>query len=155
MKTDTFKARVRQRLEDLMAEHHGRLTPDVVIADAKKKSSPLHGQFTWNVGKAAYERWVEQARELIRSVRVEVTTSTCCISAPRYVDDPRSKAPGYVEVSTLKPQKVLAREALRGVLDRVLAGLERAQEIAAVLGLQEEVTKFLTGLRELKEQVAA
>jgi len=42
--------------------------PAAVVADARPKSSPLHGYFTWNDSAAAKEHRLNQARHLIRSV---------------------------------------------------------------------------------------
>lgn len=49
---------------------HGKLTPALVVDQARPKSSPLHDRFEWNdkVAGEAYRR--VQASELIRSVRV-------------------------------------------------------------------------------------
>lgn len=150
------KALIKGRLEELAAANRGRLTPALVIEDAKNPKSPLHGQFTWNTSKAAYERWVEQARELIRSVRVEVRTTTHFIMAPRYVHDPQSgNGQGYAELTALRSTKTIAREALQYELDRALAALERAQEVATALGLHGEIARFLNGLRGLKETKVA
>ena len=45
-----------------------------VVKAAKDPANPLHRYFTWDVQKAAQQHWLEQARRLIRSVRVEITT---------------------------------------------------------------------------------
>ncbi len=146
------KAQIKQRLEDLMLANGGRLTPQIVINDAKSPTSVLHGHFTWDIKKAAHKCWIDQARELIRSVRIEVRTETHFVNAPRYVRDPKAgRAQGYAEVASLKTSKTIAREALQAELDRVIGALERAQEIAISLGLHGEVAKFLNGLRLLKE----
>lgn len=146
---------IKERLEMLAASNGGNLTPDVVVADAKDPKSPLHDQFTWDVKKAAAEHWIHQARELIRSVRIEVRTETHVIRAPRYVHDPKAgREQGYAELTTMRSSKDIAREALQHELDRALAALERAQEVATVLGLQGEIARFLNSLRELKETKA-
>lgn len=50
----------------------GALTVDAVVKEARKKSSPLHGYFEWNLDKAAAAWRREQAENLIRRVHVKV-----------------------------------------------------------------------------------
>ena len=55
-------------LERIRRSNEGRLATESVVAAAKKKSSPLHGAFTWDVDKAAKEYQLHEARFLIRAV---------------------------------------------------------------------------------------
>lgn len=49
---------------------HGKLTPAIVVNEARDESHPLHTRFEWD-DAAAGESWRrQQAHELIRSVRV-------------------------------------------------------------------------------------
>lgn len=61
---------VGERLDTIAARNGGRLQPRAVIEDARKRSSPLHVHFEWSDKAAADEYRVQQARELIRSVRI-------------------------------------------------------------------------------------
>ena len=62
-------ASLRDELQSIY-ERRGELTPDIVLEEARPKSSPIHDRFEWDNTKAA-EAWRrEQAHELIRSVRV-------------------------------------------------------------------------------------
>ena len=44
---------VKKRLIEIEEANGGRLTPDAVVRDAKRKDSPLHSCFEWDVKKAA------------------------------------------------------------------------------------------------------
>jgi len=57
---------VLQRLE----AKHGALTPEDVLTEAQKRTSPLHGFFTWDDSEAARLHRLAEARDLIRSVTV-------------------------------------------------------------------------------------
>lgn len=60
-------------LTNLSKKHDGHLTPQIVLREAEKKTSPLHTHFEWDDSVAA-ERWrLEQAGQLIRKVRVTIT----------------------------------------------------------------------------------
>lgn len=61
---------VQNALIEIREAHGGDLTTEDVIEAARDDGSALHGEFTWDIQQAAYERWTDQARELIRSLRV-------------------------------------------------------------------------------------
>src|ERR1700756_5197076 len=88
---ETVNEVVRKRLEWL-EERHGKITPKLVVDDAKSKTSPLHRFFDWNVTRAAYKFWLDQARELIASVTVVVHTDHRTITSVAYVRDPNAEA---------------------------------------------------------------
>lgn len=58
-------------LKRIAEENGGLLKPEIVVAEARPRSSPLHSRFTWDNTKAAHEYRLWQARQLIRVV-VEV-----------------------------------------------------------------------------------
>lgn len=58
---------IGERLEQLRRDHKG-LTADVVVRDARPKSSVLHAAFEWDDRKAAEEHRLRQARDLIAHV---------------------------------------------------------------------------------------
>src|ERR1700741_1494249 len=113
---------VRARLEEIEATH-GVLRPSDVVADAKKKDSPLHGFFTWDTRKAAEERWLDQARDLIKSVYFRVTEEHRTISGPFFVRAPDlpSDEQGYTSIDRLRSDPEKARSALIAEFSRVAA----------------------------------
>lgn len=62
--------------DELMAiyNQHGFISPDLVVTVAADEAHPLHGQFEWDdaVAGAAWRR--EQARQLLRTVRISFVT---------------------------------------------------------------------------------
>lgn len=53
-------------------EKLGQLTPEFLVKEAERKNSPFHKFFEWDNGRAAHKHRIEQARFLIRSVRVVI-----------------------------------------------------------------------------------
>lgn len=49
---------------------HKRLTPELVVHEARRVDHPLHGRFEWNDTIAAEKYRREQAADLIRSVKI-------------------------------------------------------------------------------------
>jgi hypothetical protein len=53
-----------------ISDQHGGLTPALVVSEARDPEHPLHARFEWDNELAGEEWRREQARDLIRSVRV-------------------------------------------------------------------------------------
>lgn len=139
---------IAARLAKIAEECGGNLTPDAVLEDARSKKSPLHDQFEWNDGEAAHKYRLDQARTLIRSVRVEVTTESRTVSVVRYLRNPEvpHKEQGYADVAAIKGETDLARDALRTELARARALFDRAESLAIAFDMDSEI-------RELRERV--
>lgn len=151
---------VRAELERLALEHDGKLTPDVVVAEANDPDSPLHRHFTWDDSEAAAKQRLHEARQLIRSVRVEVKTETLTIAAPMFVRDPTAdgRQQGYVTVASLRPNEDLAREVIVTEFGRAAAALARARAVAAALGMAEQIKEVegrVAHLSQVATQAAA
>jgi hypothetical protein len=130
----------------------GNLTPDAVLAEAADKLSPLHEHFEWDNKKAATQYRLDQARALIRSVRLVVTETEVGIRRISYVEDPdkANNEQGYVSVFALRGDKAKARRVLEKELARAEAAMGRALEVADSLGLSSEVNAILASLRGIK-----
>lgn len=131
---------VIERMRQLENEN-GKLTTQAVIEDAKDENSPLHGYFEWDDAAAA-EKWrTEQARRLIREVRLVIHKSETNVRQVAYVRDPSrsSDESGYVSTVRLRDDKDRSRDALIAELDRASAALARAYDVADALGLSSEV----------------
>lgn len=56
-------------------QRDGKLTPESVVEEATDSDSPLHAAFTWDDSEAARKHRLNEARALIRSVRIHVRTA--------------------------------------------------------------------------------
>lgn len=153
--TDEQRDAIREEMARLY-EKHGTLTPAVVVQAAKNARSPMHDCFEWDDGEAGKAYREEQARALIRSVRVEITTDTVTVSAVAYVRDPNagSGEQGYSSIEALRGNRKDARAVIVYECDRVLGMLERVRQIAFALGLTAEAEKALSGVAELRGKAA-
>lgn len=143
---------IRDRINQIAARNGGKIRPDDVVEDARDPSSPLHERFQWDVEKAARAHWLDTARELIRAVRVTITTDTTVVSSVAYVRDPSVDADeqGYVSIATLRSDEDLAREAIVYEFARAQGALTRAREVAAALNLKPEVDRLIAGVNRVK-----
>lgn len=68
---DADPQKIGEALSAITEAGGGELTPSAVVESARDPESALHPHFDWNDAEAA-EKWrVEQARDLIRCIRVE------------------------------------------------------------------------------------
>jgi hypothetical protein len=133
---------IRKRINQLYRKSRGVLTPDMVIEDARSRTSPLHGLFEWSENKAAYQHWLDTAREIISCVRVVINTSTRDVEVHRYIHI-GGQTPGYNEITKIRSERELAMETLKQEFQCVANALHRAREIAAALGLESEIDALL------------
>lgn len=140
-------ARIRQ-----LETPDGTITPQTVIDDAKDPASPLHEHFEWDDTKAAHAYRIDQARELIRSVRLVITNTESVVRTVAYVRNPNLPAheAGYVSTFRLRQSPDDARAALRAELARAANAMERAREVARSLGLEREINDVIYLIDEVR-----
>ena len=138
-------------LREIAAQHGGNLDPKDVVEEAKASSHPLHDYFEWRDKIAGEQFRIDQARALIRSVRIEVKTNSAPMRAPQWVRSPDNGPDqrGYVEVT-----RVVALEArlkiIRQEIDRAIGVVERLREISAALAVEAEFGAAQEALRALR-----
>ena len=130
---------------------NGSITPDLVIKAAEDPNNVLHHLFEWDNSKAGNAYRVDQARQIITSVKINIVTESRTISAVSYVRDPRlsNDQQGYVSVAKLKTDKDLAKDSIRYEFQRAYAHLHRAKTHAEILGMEDEVSALLNTLEEV------
>ena len=146
---------MRERLARLESKGKGVLTPDMVVEDAKRESSPLHSYFEWDNGKAAHAYRIEQARTLIRSVMVVVKTEKQSVSVVAYVRNPDQESgdQGYVSTLRLLNDKDRARDALVEEFSRASGVMRRARELAIAFSLEADVDSITRKIERVKKKV--
>lgn len=58
-----------EALQKIYEKYGDGFKPNHLVEEAKKRSSPFYRHFTWDIKKAAEERWLDQARGIIRCIR--------------------------------------------------------------------------------------
>jgi len=155
MKIKTITHVAREALRAL-ENRRGRLTAAEVVAAARPQTSPLHAYFLWNDTVAAGRWRLVQARELIRTVRVQVVTAEGKkVTIPCFVRDPECKADeqGYVTTPRLKTEKDNAAAMLREEIRAVRQRLNRLRALAAYFGGVKHVEQMEHELTDLARLV--
>lgn len=147
----------RAALLTLAEAHGGRLTPEAVVEAASDPDSPLHSAFTWDDAEAAHQHRLDQARFLIRRVRVDVTVGNRLIRLPVFVRDPAQPVhqQGYVHIARLKRDEDHARDAVLMALARAVRALQDARDLAAALGVEDEIDDIVVDLKRARARVEA
>lgn len=151
------------RLDALSEAGGGRLDHDDVLAEAKKKSSPLHSYYNWDVHEAAREHWLAQTRVLLRryyTFKVEYVTHTTVApygkgvtvetELPKFVNDP-SKRGGMVSIDQLKSEPENANAFMAREVSCCLGLLRRAKGYGAELGIKIDVDRCIAQLTKLHD----
>jgi hypothetical protein len=146
---------VQQRIQAIADLHDGRITPELVVDAARDPDSPLHEFFTWDNDEAAEKHRLNEARSLIRSIRVDVKISNMVISAPYYIRDPEAKRDeqGYLTAPVLRKSEDLAREAVVAAFQRASRVLSGARDVAAALGMSNEIDDMVDRILSLSARV--
>lgn len=142
---------VRDRINFLNSQS-GFLTAEMVVNDAMNPDSPLHSEFEWDKDLAAHAHWIDRARQLIRSVKVIITTDTKTVRCVGYVRDP-TKAngeQGYLSIDKIRTDQDLARQALVNEFNRADAALRRAYKLAIAFGIESEIEGICDRINSLK-----
>lgn len=62
-----------EALEEIQEKNGGKITPKIVLKEAKEKNSPLHDFFEWDNTKASDNWRLHQARHLIGAIEVVIS----------------------------------------------------------------------------------
>ena len=136
-----------------LAQKHGGLTADLIIADAKKKRSPLHRHFQWDVEKAAMEHWRDVARSIIREVKVKFSVDNREVSTVAYVRDPSAgRRQGYVALASARDNEDDAAGIIASELARAEGILNRVLSIASAVGKEDEARQALRLVIGIKDE---
>ena len=148
--------RVAKRLSEL--EREGRLLPADVVDDARDADSPLHSHFEWDDSIAAEHYRLDQARNLIRSIKIHVTVREMPVSVVAYVRDPElqdTPTAGYRNVILMRSEEDNARAVIVEEMKRVSYATQRAKSLAAVFGLTTEIDHIATLAHSVAERAAS
>lgn len=136
-----------------LEKKHGEITPEIILDDARKKSSVLHDCFEWDDGRAAEKYRLSQARFIICNLVVSVESK----------ENEQKKARAFVNVSaqTMKGNKgsfvsignaisneEMRQNVLRNALVELLAFKKKYEELE---GLQ----RIFVAIDDLEQEFSA
>lgn len=138
--------KIVSELKKIAAENGGILQPELVVAKARPKTSPLHDRFTWDDSVAGHQYRIWQARQLIRvSVEILAGTNESCEVFVSLSPDREKDSGGYRVMA-----EVLNDSELRiQMLSDALGELERFQEKYRKL---KELSEVFSAIRKVRRK---
>lgn len=132
---DADAAIIGDALAVIAAQHGGELRPNDVVAAATEVTHPLHKHFEWNDQSAAHAHRLDQARALIRIVRIDDADK----------DNPRAFLSIKFENSSVSYRP----------LDEIMGS--SAMQLSMLRAAKRDIDAFMNryrGLRDIMEPVA-
>ena len=140
-------------------EKNGQVDPVRLIEAARNPEHPCHSDFTWDIKQAASERWRDQARELIRSVKFEVIVedvgNPVCMYVPSGDDDavfmslPKIRSKAQASAVVLAEVAMLLGNASRAYgIALAKTNIVGAGVVAQLLAIREQVASLKAELGE-------
>lgn len=123
---------IAQELERLAAS--GMLKPSDVVNAARDANSPLHTHFCWDDTEAA-ERWrEEQARQMIRNIRITVNAGIP-VEVRAYVSlsADRESGLGYRKMTDIMNSEFMRRQLAEEINNKIAQWEHQAEIIGALV----------------------
>lgn len=122
---------IGEALAALAADREGHLTPSAVVEAAQYSLSPLHAHFEWDDATAAHAHRLDQARELIRVIRIDEGEQ----SPPAFVSISDASGVSYRPVAEVRASSSLQLVVLKQAERDLVAFQRRYRELADICGL--------------------
>lgn len=136
-------------------EKNGKVDPEDLIAAARNPTHPCHGDFTWDINKAAEKCWRDEARRLIRMVGFTLKVEDSGQRVVNYV------ASGDDDAVFVSVPKIRGKGHVQAMLLAEVAQLEGAVSRAYGLALSKssiigvDVADRLKSIRDLVSALKA
>ena len=151
-----------QELYRLTRRKKGRLKPVDIVDDAKSEASPLHGYFEWNNIFAGQNWRLQQARQLVNHIEIEIvrpdTNETQSIKAfYSYIEEiPNDgKEQFYVTAETVARDEVIKKVLLEKAMAEIITWKKRYAELGdlgEIFGIIEKTQKREEKIKKPKEE---
>lgn len=142
-----------ERLAELRAENDERLTPEIVVDDARPEEATLHPCFEWDDAEAAEKYRHEQARSLIRSVRVLTMPDRPPAMAYVNVSIP-DVGPSYVTTARAMSDDDLREQAIADALSGLRAWQRRHEHLTELGPIFAEIERTAARLERRRRRQA-
>ena len=134
-----------------LRKRHGERKPEIIWKAARKKTSALHNEFTWNVKKAAEKCWVEEALYVTQAITVTTyqviggETQKVEVRAFQGVIDEMDKPFGPVTYYThaeVHANQSLYDRSLKSAVLYLQAAVEKYGELTELENVWKEIRKL-------------
>jgi hypothetical protein len=146
----------------LGAAHNNELAPERVVAEARRKTSPLHSYFEWDDAKAANLYRLKQAGEILRSITVTLVTHKgekqeaeqpirAWLSVKK--EEPECEASkDYLPVTVIQNREGLIEQVIMQAHRELVGWSERYRLYHALKPFKEKFRPILAAIEEIEGQ---
>lgn len=144
---------LKAAIDEIAKKHGGRVTPRNIIDEARDENHPLHNEFEWSDPVAADKHRLAVAAALLRRIEyIGTDVQGREITAVGYVYDAPSQT--HVPLSAVARNKQQSYDLMMQELAACESHIRRAQKIADVIHLRDELDKLLHECIGVRERVA-
>lgn len=120
-----------ERIEVLIKNNNGKITPNLIVEDGKEKTSPFHSQFTWDDTEAARKHRLYEAKRIVQNVVeiVIISDKPTLVRSFFSVSDNEENQKVYVQLNTMLTEKDYRNQHI----DRIIATFENATKLLTLL----------------------
>jgi len=128
--------KIGEKIEEIRLKAGGYLRPEKIVAEARRRSSPLHGCFEWDDSKAAEAHRLDTARYILRVIVVRIESADPPVETRAFVVvDQKDEAQSFtsIEFAMSRPEhreQILARA--KAELDQWRKRYQDLNELSAV-----------------------
>ena len=137
-------------LNAMSEQHNGKITPQIVVDDAKDPKSPLHDYFEWDEKKAAHQWHITQAQYLIRSIHIVVKSEdgtedtvrlfhNVTVSSP---EDPERAERVYITIKDAMEDEVTREQIIQKALGYLKSWRKRYSQYTELAELFMAIDTF-------------
>lgn len=134
----TVRDYTQAAVEALLARNGGRISPTILVDEARPESSPFHEHFEWDDSEAAEQYRLGQAAQIIRRwrgsiMRLDVAAKLIHVTTTRRVQSPEGQRgkghSSYESVDQIMADPTKRADMLRTVLHELQAYRKRYAEL--------------------------
>jgi hypothetical protein len=123
--------KVGEAIARLQNSKNDLLEPEMIVNAAREETSPLHPHFEWDDAAAADEYRKDQARDLVRSLTVDISRSNLESRPVRaFVNVETGGSQGYVSTATAMSSEDMRKQVLTRAFNELEAWRARHAELS-------------------------
>lgn len=122
--------KVGEAIERLQKAHNAPLEPEMIVTAARDPKSVMHPHFEWDDVVAADAYRIDQARDLVRSLSVDISRSNIETKAVRaFVNVEVGQERGYVSTAAAMSSRELRQQVIAKAWAELSAWRQRHAEL--------------------------
>lgn len=133
---------LKTAIDEIAKKNGWRTTPNDIVMEASNPDHILHGEFDWDDKSAAHKQRLAHAAYLMRVIEYTgEDVQARPVTAVGYIYDRPNKV--HIPLSVIEHDKVEAHALMLRELEACEGHIRRAQRIADVLHLRDELDELL------------